>query len=97
MALPVRLDFHAGSASTSTTFSRLFVPSVQKSKFTRARCVVVHTMPRPSIHAGDHPMNLFVDFDVLNEHFGARRRPEASARATVASSESMFLAVEPVL
>ena len=33
-------------------------------------------------------MNLFVDFDVLNEHFGARRRPEESARATVASSES---------
>ena len=38
-----------------------------------------------------------IDFDVLNEHFGARRRPEESARATVASSESMFLAVEPVL
>ena len=33
-------------------------------------------------------MNLFVDFDVLNEHFGARRRPEGSARATVASCES---------
>ena len=32
-------------------------------------------------------MNLFVDFDILNEHFGARRRLEGSARATVASSE----------
>ena len=33
-------------------------------------------------------MNLFVDFDVLNEHFGARRRLEGSARATIASCES---------
>ena len=33
-------------------------------------------------------MNLFVDFDILNEHFGACRRPEGAARATVASCES---------
>ena len=25
-------------------------------------------------------MNLFIDFDVLNEHFGPRRRPGATAR-----------------
>ena len=56
--------------------------------FARMRRVVVHKRPRPSIHAGDHPMNLFVDFDILNEHFGACRRPEGAARATVASCES---------
>ena len=66
--------------------------------FARMRRVVVHKRPRPSIHAGDHPMNLFVDFDILNEHFGAApasRRGRARNRRVV--REPRFRARGPVL